>query len=546
MASDLLKNVTVKVQPRSGFDKSRKNILTTKVGTLTPILNDLVIPNSDVNIKMAINASLPPLASETFMRCSLKVEAFACPLRILYGGFESFLTGMEMYSISSASAYSAFRASLPYLSLANASVGTYFGVGSLADYLGCHVTEWTVDTSTPGRLNIFPFLAYHKIYDDWYRNTKVQKPLFCRPGEVASAQISSNQTALRTMPYSAFTSYKAINPDTTFMDGVKITDLRQRNYGLDYFTSATPSAQLGSPMMVEVPAPTYEGDDMYFSISALRSANSLQQWDELNNIGGKRMQDYVRANYGAKMTSGVAQRAIYLGSADYPVYSKGVYANQGVTATNNPFTTVGARYGSAYASGTDFIVKAHFDEPCVLMILASLVPEVNYSSGVSAWMMRLTRSGSIVDIPNPMLQNIGNEPIAVSELDCYSGVRYADSETAGSIFGYVPRYTWAKTSVNEVHGLLLDGQSLESFVAQRSFGAGTPSISSNFLAIPTTALDKVTAVDSDLSTYGCWIDSYIQYYVSMPLAQYSIPSLQNPAYEHGVPVTIQRNGSKID
>lgn len=546
MSSDLLRNVTVKVQPRSGFDKSRKNILTTKVGTLTPILNDLVIPNSDINIKMAINASLPPLASETFMRCSLKVEAFAVPLRILYGGFESFLTGKEEYNVTSASVASSFRASLPYVNLTSTQNTNYCGAGTLADYLGVRASDWTVSTSTAGRLNIFPFLAYHRIYDDWYRNTKVQTPVFIKPGQVASTFITSQAARLRCMPYISLGSYTGIDLDTSFQDGVKLYELRQRNFGLDYFTSATPNAQLGSPTLVEVPAPAQAGDDQYFSISALRSANSITQWDELNNIGGKRIQDYVRANYGAKLSSGIAQRAIYLGSADYPVYSKGVYANQGVTATNNPFTSVGARYGSAYASGSDFVVKAHIDEPCVLMVLCSLVPEANYSSGVSPWMMKLTRSGSIVDIPNPMLQNVGNEPIAVSELDCYSGVRDADIGTAGTIFGYVPRYTWSKTGVNEVHGLLLDGQSLDAFVAQRSFGAGTPSISSNFLKIPTTALDQVTAVTSDLSSYGCWIDSYIQYYVSMPLAQYSIPSLQNPAYEHGVSVSIQRNGSKID
>ena len=540
MASDLQKGVNIKVQPRSGFDKSRKNILTTKVGTLTPILSDLVIPNSDISIKMAISAQLPPLSSDTFMRCSLKVEAFFCPLRILYGGFESWLTGYEMYSVTNANTASAFRAALPRVAVPYADIALV-GAGTLSDYLGVHMNDaWTLDQTLTYYLNAFPYLAYHRIYDDWYRNTKIQTPVFIRPGGPAS---TSTYFKLRTCPFQAFSSITDLSLTSTFQDGVALGSLRQRNFGVDYFTSATPTAQKGSAMTVGVSGNA-------FSIAALRSANSIQQWEELQNLTGARIQDYVLANYGAHLSGGVAQRAIYLGSADYPVYSKGIYATadpgQSGSQNNNPFGTVGAKYGAAYASGTDFVVKGHFDEPGILMLLVSLVPEVNYSSGVSPLMMRFTQSGSQTDLPTPMLQNVGNEPIATSELDTYSGVRQPDASVAGTIFGYVPRYTWFKTGQNEVHGLLLDGESLESFVAQRSFGVGTPTINSNFLAIPTNFLDQVTLVSQQLSSYGCWIDSYIQYYVSMPLAQYSVPSLQNPAYEHGVNVHLQNNGSKID
>ena len=64
--------VPVKVQKKSGFDKSFQNLFTSKVGTITPILVDELIPNSTVHLKAAITAALPPLASDTFMRCKLK------------------------------------------------------------------------------------------------------------------------------------------------------------------------------------------------------------------------------------------------------------------------------------------------------------------------------------------------------------------------------------------------------------------------------------------------------------------------------------------
>lgn len=91
------------------------------------------------------------------------------------------------------------------------------------------------------------------------------------------------------------------------------------------------------------------------------------------------------------------------------------------------------------------------------MVLATLVPEANYAGRVTAWMQKFTAAGSLVDLPNPMLQNVGNEPIMQTELDPL--IDFSDST---AVFGYVPRYTWHKTAVNEVHGLLQTGGSLES------------------------------------------------------------------------------------
>ena len=70
MDKNLYEKTTVKVQKKSGFDKSHQNLFTGRVGTLVPILVDELIPNTSVDLEAAISAQLPPLASDTFMRCS--------------------------------------------------------------------------------------------------------------------------------------------------------------------------------------------------------------------------------------------------------------------------------------------------------------------------------------------------------------------------------------------------------------------------------------------------------------------------------------------
>ena len=71
---DSFVKVPVNVPKLSGFDKSHQNLLTTKCGTITPILIDELIPGSKVHLKLALSASLPPMAS-TFTLQRMNVSA---------------------------------------------------------------------------------------------------------------------------------------------------------------------------------------------------------------------------------------------------------------------------------------------------------------------------------------------------------------------------------------------------------------------------------------------------------------------------------------
>lgn len=513
----------IKVQGKSGFDKSFKNILTTKVGTITPIVSKLLIPGTKGKMSIAISAALPPLASDTFMRADLKVEAFFCPMRLCYGGYEPWLTGGKV-------SYSGTMSDpgIPYLHY-KAADSAYIAPGTLADYLGVCSDSLPDDF----KLNIFPFLSYWRIVDFWYRNRRIQSPLFVAP--CVNASNTDDLTDLRFMPSTSLVNNLSYRLSSQIAYGIHIGGLAQRNYGDDYFTIANSSPQFGNEQKVTIDA------NSQFTISALRGANSMQQFEERNNLGSPRMVDYVKVNYGADLSSGVAQQPILLGSASYPVYSKGVNATADVTASNNPFASVGARYGNAFASGTDFVCEFTANEPGYLMVMATLVPEANYCGGVDHSLRLFTAKTSQVDLPNPILENVGNEPIMKSEiLASYT----SDTVFNDGVFGYLPRYTWHKTNRNQVHGILRLGQSLQSFVAQRRFTVDAE-IGTNFLKINQTDLDNVTAVSADLSNYGCWIDSYISMKVVEPLAESALPSLQDPAYEHGHTVMVKTSASGV-
>lgn len=577
-------HVAVQVPRLSGFDKSHQNLLTSKCGVITPILVDELIPGSKIHLRVALSAQLPPLAADTFMRCQIKCEAFYIPWRLLAGSFESWFTDQAVSFQTSYGAQSVFQDKvgfLPTIGNFGAAVGPdgttpLFQVvqetGSLMDYLGFRSGQARLASSlfTAG-----PLLAYHRAYDDWYRNTLVQRPVFVRPMMVnnssspSSNAPSSFSICAGTSPYYFFSEF--VNSSTTgastkqnfqfndlnslkLADGKYLYELRQRNFGLDYFTTATPTPQLGNAMVVGFGVDQNgAGDSSHFSIAALRAANSLQQFSERNQLSGVRYQDQLRARYGANLSSGVAQRSLFLGGATFDVYTKGIYQqgqdiattsgspgdpNTGSLRTNNPFqATTGAKFGSAAAAGAGLNINFEANEPGYLLVNATLVPKVTYATGIHRRWRHYVGAGSLTDLANPILQNVGPQPIDESELT---------GENIGSVFGYTDRYAEFKTMEDELHGLVRDGESLEAFALQRSFASGsTPMINSAFLQIPTNYMDQVTAVTADLSNYGYWMDCFFDYKVAQPLAKYSLPSLQDPAYEHGRTVVMQKGGQKI-
>lgn len=559
----------VKVPNRSGFDKSHRNTGTLQCGTLTPILCDEVIPNTRVSLRLNLTTQLPPLVSDTYMNVKLKAEAFFVPMRLCCGSFEDFFCDVPKDYVGSAidgsASFLSSKFGIPVISYEPsyddassdlANLNKYFGPGTLADYLGVRLVP-SSDLGDMGvvTINPMPFVAYALIYQEWYRNPRVQKPLFVPRYEVMEGYPNISFHLACCLP---FDHYKfgdsfdfvpaEINSDKFqyglgLADGSSLLDLRQRNFPLDYFTGSRVEAQQGdaASVKIEVDPASDEGE---FTIAQLRAANSLQQFRERNNLPSPRLVDQVKARYNANLSDGVSQRPICIGSATYDLGSTGVSQTaEASESAANPFSGVAAQYGRAYGAGSDFIIKDFTaNEPGYVMVLISMVPEVTYSSLIDKKFLRYRDAGSIVEMANPILQNVGDQPVRPYEL---TGV--FSSVYSQGVFGYQDRYADFMFIPNSVHGLMIEGENLDSFVLQR-FVVGDPAqpgyveLTSDFLQIPTDYLDGVFAVTSGVSGLSAWYDSYLDYKVSMPLAEFSIPSLQDPAYEHGQTVTLRRNG----
>lgn len=518
---NLFGSTPIQVPNRSGFDLSHENMLTLKCGQLVPVMTDLLIPGDRVSVGSAFEIQLPPMATDFYGRVRFKMEAFFVPCRLLYGGWQKFMTSPTGNNAPSATTVSSM---LPYCVVPDINARV-LGRGSLADYLGYKGT-----INTRQRINnIMRFMAYHKIYDDWYRDSRIQKPVFDESVTVTSA---ATPLSVATLPFQGVSasSYFTYGTATKFADGVDLFSIRQRNWARDYFTNATPLPQAGTGASLSFDVAENSGS---FTIASLRAANSLQQWLERNNIAGNRYADQIKAHFGVMPSDAVTQRAIYLGSSSSVIYNHSVYQTAGVDGSTvmpqNPFNTVGSKYSSPIGSDKSSLVgDFSVTEFGYLMIIGSIVPDAVYGTGINRDFFRL----QIGDFAFPLLQGVGDQPIYKAEL-ANAGVD-ADTMDKMATFGYTQRFAEYKFMEDEVHGGLCDGQSLSAFALKRSFGSlPQTELGSSFLEIPIDYLDDVSASAESLpSTYGAWADIFFQYRKTSVLSAYTIPTLGDPHNTH--------------
>lgn len=551
--SAIFNKVPVKVQKRSGFDLSHENLFTAKVGTLIPASVEEVLPGDVISIGGACAVELPPLATNFKGRVDAKLEAFFVPDRLLWGGWQSFIT-QDINSVDASNTGNTGGSGVTVpswntpTSVPNIKLDyTKAGAGSLADYLGMKNADSGV-VSNAMYVNALPFAAYWRVWDDWYRDSNIQQPFFYNDG---AHVIAANGIYAAGLPYErnggTLSNYTAGPASTTSCQGVNgksITELAQRNFAKDYFTSMTyqPQAGAGATLQFSVDTATTTAG---FSIAQLRAANSLQRWLERNNIAGTRYFDQILAHYGVLPSDAVFQRPVLLGSMTTPVIINSIAKTTGngeasaVGSTGpNPYSdTTGAQFGRGTSFGKDRLVdNFQAKEHGYVIIMFSLVPHAYYGTGSRKYMFR----SKSADYAFPEFANIGDEAITRKQL-CTSFGHLNNNDVE---VGYVQRYADYKYHDDEVHGLLADGQSLAPFVLQRGFDTGV-TLSSSMLEIPTDYMDGVMAVSSFASGFNAIVDCYFDSKFLRVLPEYSLPSLCESEGEGGKKVYVPKGGTRL-
>lgn len=526
--NSIFNSIPVKVPSRSGFDLSHEHLFTGTTGTLIPVSVIECLPGDKISIGSSFKVTFPPFAAPFMGRIDFCLEAFFVPNRMVWSGWESFITKNNGISPSAPGA-EGFPLSVP--TLQTTQPNNLLGPGTLCDYLGFKMPFSPGsgnNISFPSSISALPFLRYQKICDDWYRDDATTLPFF--PKLPLSISSLNGESAPRMLPFyqsdisAPLSSLGAPSSNNGAVPGTDITvglgSLRQRCWAKDYFTTATYEPQAGQPATVVFDT---SGNTGQFSISTLRAANGLQKWLERNNIAGTDYGDQIMAHFGVRPPSAIMNRAILLGALREPVYVGSVENNSGVTNssndTQNPFASaVGGNSGTGGSAGKGRLVNS-FDvkEHGAIYVIASIVPHAYYSSGLERY-LKYTTTDSFAW---PELAFIGDQPIYNYELD--------GSVQNETVFGYQQRYADWKHKKDIVSGLLNDfvsngGTQLKAFALQRNI-SGDSELGKEFAEIPLNYLDQVQNASFQITGFSYMADVYIDCSALRPLPEYSLPSL---------------------
>lgn len=241
---------------KNGFDLSRKNAFTAKVGELLPCLTIHTLPNSEYDINVQSFTRTMPLNTAAFTRIKEYYDFYFVPLRLLYRyAPQMFAQSNEQFFATSATSSPVMGELFPYITMQNLydyisynstsntntndkGYNNYDTLCKLLQYLDygdfAQSTQAIKEANTP--LNIFPLLAYQKIYQDYFRNSQWET------AEPRSYNIDF------LSPGTAITTNNWLS-NSDFVDCIQ---LRYCNYPADYFLGVLPNSQYGDVATINV------------------------------------------------------------------------------------------------------------------------------------------------------------------------------------------------------------------------------------------------------------------------------------------------------
>lgn len=477
---------------RNAFDLSFTSKFTASVGMLLPCFCKEVNPNEHFRINPEMFLRTVPLNSAAYVRLKQYCEFYFVPTRLLWRPFSQFISGTSnqfSQRIFDGSKFSSvpivsFGKLLSFLDTAtDKDVCGYdyrSGAVRLLDLLGYGVNVANVDSlisqnaSNPFSFNVSPFrfLAYQKIYSDYYRNAQYESV------NVSAFNIDSVAVPSSGVPSSPLQS--------------SMLSLRYRDWKKDYFNAVSPEFQ-GSDFMSSnsqfkpIVFPQLNGNDllpdtietsglqgvMYsgsssgvnnFTISNLRSAYALDKLYRLMasaKDGSYREQMKVRFGVDAPDDD---WKSKFIGAIDAPI------TIADVTTTSDTYdasTEQGAIPGTLYGNGwsqskgvIDFTSKEHG----IIMGIFSILPECDYQSDqIDAFNTKLRREDFFV----PEFADLGKQPMPIYQF------KFTKDTDMSKVLGWNLRYSEYKTSLDMVHGVFnsddkFQNQSYNAWVAPRN------------------------------------------------------------------------------
>ena len=497
---------------RSSFDLSSKKLFTAKVGEILPCYWQIAIPGTKYRISSDWFTRTVPVNTAAYTRIKEYYDFYAVPLRLISRALPQAFTQMTDYMTSAASstANTSALTSVPnvaqsafnlFLQTANAGdqsntrddagLPIVYGSCKLLDILGygsmiastntakAAITKKYLGVDTLGdadnplvyqtsqTVNALPFLAYQKIYYDFFSNNQWEK----------------HKAYAYNVDYWSGTGGIGLVTD--------MVQLRYANYPKDYFMGMLPSSQYGSVAVLPgILSPNDNPSRVYaftsgtgsvgsilnspsstavitnntssatryatlnsdLSALSIRATEYLQRWKEVVQFSSKDYSDQMAAQFGIKVPEYMGNHAHYIGG-----WSSVININEVVNTNLDSDSSQASIAGKGVSSNSGHTITYDCGaEHQVIMCVYHAVPILDWNLTGQAPQLTVT---AISDFPQPAFDQLGMQAVPALNLQNNPG-----RQVSGSL-GYNLRYWQWKSNIDTVHAGFRAGAAYQSWAA---------------------------------------------------------------------------------
>ena len=531
---------------RSAFDLSSKVAFSAKSGELLPIKWCFTMPGDKFSLKRQHFTRTQPVNTSAYTRIREYYDWFWVPLHLLWRNAPEVISQMQSNVQHADSSTSALTLGnyLPTISSSQLSSVcsrlsgklNYFGYSrsdlsyKLMQYLrvgNSGVSSANYGTSVPVsdtsytqafrfnlNLSIFPFLAYKKFCQDYFRYSQWQDSspylwnidYFTGTSSHLFANLPAagdsywNNNTLFDLEYCNWNKdlFMGVLPDTQFGDvatidtgGLSSRDLpvqakisssssasaylgdKVSSSGPYFSVNAGPSAVASNPLVVSLPSIAAS-----FDVLALRRGEALQRWKEISLNVPQNYRAQIKAHFGVDVGENMSGMSTYIGG-DSSSLDISEVVNTNLQSGDSQSEAVIAGKGVGSSQGSENFEARDWG---VLMCIYHNVPLLDYVSSAPDPQFFVAQN---TDLPIPELDSIGMQSVPVSMYSNSDKELVTGFASADYTMGYLPRYYSWKTSYDYVLGAFTTTE--KEWVAPI-----TPSIWKKMLSTITTQSSSVT------------------------------------------------------
>lgn len=432
------------MKKRAKHSLSHYRLATFDMGELVPVGCVEVLPGDSFRHAASVLLRVSPLLAPVMHPIHVRLHHFFVPCRLLWDGWEDFITGGSDGEGGSSGTY-------PTITV---NTGTGWAEGSLADYLGVPTGVDDLPVSA------LPFRAYSLIWNEYYRDQDLQSELTVDTGSGADTTTNTTLqkiawekdyfTAARPWPQKGpeLTLPLGESADVVRDSSSSVPGLRGASSGTSYNLRAAAGS---SNVVLQVQGSANENlawstdvglhADLTTATSAtvaeLRRVMALQRYQEARAMYGSEYVDYLRYAYGVVSSDARLQRPEYLGGGKQTIAFSEVLQ----TGPDSGDEGVADLKGHGIAAMRSRRYTRFFEEHGYVISLMSVRPRSMYASGLHRSWSRTTKE----DYFQHELQFIGQQEVLNKEV-------YAAHATPAGTFGYQDRYSEYRHHPSHVSG----------------------------------------------------------------------------------------------